>query len=68
MLHKLFLADGWKYGGDYDDQAVLLERTLQTNKKVIAENKSVTADCHVKSRKSKFPKLSGKYFESTLMF
>ena len=51
-----------------DDQAVLLERALRTNKKVIAENKTVTADCHVKSRKSKFPKLSGNYFESTLMF
>ena len=36
-----------------NDQAVLLERALQANKKVIAENKTVTADCHVKSRKSK---------------
>ena len=42
-----------------DDQAVLLERTLQTNKKVIAENKIVTTDCHVKSRKSKFPQVVG---------
>ena len=42
-----------------DDQAVLLERALQTNKKVIAENKTVTVDCHVKSRKSKFPQVVG---------
>ena len=42
-----------------DDQAVLLERTLQTNKKVIAENKTVTADCYVKSRKSEFPHVVG---------
>ena len=40
-----------------DDQAVLVVRALQTNKKGIVENKTVTADCHVKSRKSKFPKL-----------
>ena len=64
MLHKLLLADGWKQtehemADITDDQAVLLERALQTNKKVIAENKTVTADCHVKSRKSKFPQVVG---------
>ena len=42
-----------------DDQAVLLERALRTNKKVKAKNKTVTADCHVKSRKSKFPQVVG---------
>ena len=42
-----------------DHHAVLLEKTLQTNKKVIVENKAVTTDCHVKSRKSKFPQVVG---------
>ena len=60
MLHKLLLADGWNEMAEItDDQAVLLERALQTNKKVIAENKTVTADCHVKSRKSKLPQVVG---------
>ena len=58
MLDKLLLADGWK-AEITDDQAVLPERTLQTNKKVIVENKTATADCHVKSRKSKFPQVVG---------
>ena len=60
MLHKLLLADGWNEMAEItDDQAVLLERALQTNKEVIAENKTVTADCHVKSRKFKFPQVVG---------
>ena len=36
MLHKLLLAYGWNEMAEItDDQAVLLERALQTNKKVM---------------------------------
>ena len=60
MLHKLL---PFPTVGNKHEMAEInndfLERTLQTNKEVIAENKTVTTDCQVKSRKSKFPQVVG---------